>query len=291
MPFYVFNFTERFESTVMRRFAEGYLRGETPNPCIDCNRYVKITALLERALLLGYDGIATGHYARRSFEGGRWLLRKGLDAGKDQSYVLYCMTQAQLARTRFPLGELHKAQVREQAAALGFLNAEKPDSQDICFVPDGDYGAFLERHTGRPLRPGDFIDPEGRVLGRHRGTARYTLGQRKGLGLALPARGYVCALSPAQNTVTVGGEALLYSRVLEARELNWIACERLDAPLRCRAKVRYRQAEQRATVEQTDADTLRLTFDEPQRAITPGQAVVLYDGDTVLGGGTVSCVF
>jgi tRNA-specific 2-thiouridylase len=289
IPFYVFNFTERFERQVMDRFAAGYLAGETPNPCIDCNRFIKFSALLERASALDYGLISTGHYVRAEFDegGGRWLLRKGLDTDKDQSYVLYAMTQEQLARTRFPLGELTKPQVREIAAAHGFWNARKRDSQDICFVPGGDYGAFLERWTGRALPPGDFLTPDGCVLGRHKGTARYTLGQRKGLGLALPRPGYVCAICPAENTVTVGDEPLLFSRELEARDINLIACARLERPVRCRAKVRYRQAEQPAEAEQTGPDTLRLRFDQPQRAITPGQAVVLYDGDTVIGGGTI----
>ena len=287
LPFYVLNFKERFEGTVMRLFAEGYLRGETPNPCVDCNRYIKFGALLARAVTLGYDSIATGHYVRREFANGRWLLRKGADESKDQSYVLYMLTQEQLARTLFPLGEYTKERVREIAAERGFLNAGKRDSQDICFVPDGDYGAFLERYTGQPLRPGDFVSPEGRVLGTHRGTPCYTLGQRKGLGLALPRPGYVTAIDPAANTVTVGEEALLLRREFTAHEINLIACDSLESPLRCRVKVRYRQGAQWATAEQVDADTLRVVFDEPQRAITPGQAAVLYDGAYVVGGGTI----
>ncbi|MCL1952147.1 MAG: tRNA 2-thiouridine(34) synthase MnmA [Oscillospiraceae bacterium] len=287
LPFYVFNMKERFGREVMARFASAYLRGETPNPCIDCNRHIKFAALLEKAGQLEYDAIATGHYARRELSGGRWLLRKALDPSKDQSYVLYTLTQEQLARVYFPLGGMTKAQVRDYASARGFLNAQKKESQDICFVPDGDYGAFLERCTGQALRPGDFMDPEGHVLGRHRGTPRYTLGQRKGLGLALPRPGYVCGIDPARGTVTVGEEALLFGKTLTARDVNLIACDALSAPLRCKAKIRYRQAEQWATAEQTGADTLLVTFDEPQRAITPGQAVVLYDGDYVVGGGTI----
>ena len=287
IPFYVFNMKARFGREVMDRFAAAYLRGETPNPCIDCNKYIKFAALLEKAGQLEYDAVATGHYARVERSNGRWLLRKGLDPSKDQSYVLYMLTQDQLARVQFPLGGITKAQAREYALARGFLNAQKKESQDICFVPGGDYGAFLERYTGEPLRPGDFVDPQGRVLGRHRGTPCYTLGQRKGLGLALPRPGYVCGIDPAGDTVTVGEEALLFGNTLHARELNLIACEALPAPLRCKAKIRYRQAEQWATAEQLGGDTLRVTFDAPQRAITPGQAVVLYDGDCVVGGGTI----
>jgi len=287
IPFHVFGMEGRFGREVMDRFAAAYLRGETPNPCVDCNRHIKFAALLERAGQLEYDAIATGHYARLEFSGGRWLLRKGVDASKDQSYVLYTLAQGQLARARFPLGEMTKAQVRDYARERGFPNAQKRESQDICFVPDGDYGAFLERHTGQPLRPGDFVDPQGRALGRHRGTPCYTLGQRKGLGLALPRPGYVCGIDPARGTVTVGEEALLFGRTLHARDVNLVACDALASPLRCRAKIRYRQAEQWATAEQMDADTLRVTFDQPQRAITPGQAVVLYDGEYVVGGGTI----
>jgi len=287
MPFHAFNMEERFGREVIARFVESYLRGETPNPCVDCNRRIKFGALLEKAAKLGYDAVATGHYARREFSDGRWLLRKGLDPSKDQSYVLYTLTQSQLARVYFPLGGMTKAQVREYAQARGFLNAQKKESQDICFVPDGDYGAFLEQYTGQPLRPGDFINPEGQVLGRHRGTPRYTLGQRKGLGLALPRPGYVCGIDPARGTVTVGEEGLLFGRTLHARDVNLIARDALTAPLRCKAKIRYRQAEQWATAQRIDADPLRVNFDEPQRAITPGQAVVLYDGDYVIGGGTI----
>ena len=287
IPFHVFNMEERFKREVVDRFAAAYLRGETPNPCVDCNRHIKFGALLEKAAQLGCDAVATGHYARVERANGRYLLRKGLDPSKDQSYVLYMLTQSQLARVRFPLGGMTKAQVREYALARGFRNAQKKESQDICFVPGGGYGAFLERYTGQPLRPGDFVDPQGRVLGRHRGTPRYTLGQRKGLGLALPRPGYVCGIDPAGNTVTVGEEALLFGSTLHAREFNLDARGEFAAPLRCKAKIRYRQAEQWATAEQTGADTLRVNFDQPQRAITPGQAVVLYDGDCVVGGGTI----
>jgi tRNA-specific 2-thiouridylase len=197
------------------------------------------------------------------------------------------LTQEQLARTCFPLGDYTKERARQLAAERGFLNARKRDSQDLCFVPGGDYGAFLERYTGQPLRPGDFVSPAGQVLGRHRGTPCYTLGQRKGLGLALPRPGYVTAIDPAANTVTVGEEALLLRREFDARGINLIACDALASPLRCQVKVRYRQAAQWAAAEQTGPGTLRVVFDEPQRAITPGQAAVLYDGDYVVGGGTI----
>jgi tRNA-specific 2-thiouridylase len=286
LPFYVFSFTRQFEDAVIRRFVEGYLKGETPNPCIDCNKYIKFSALLERARTLEYDGIATGHYVRREFD-GRWQLRRGADANKDQSYVLYALTQGQLAHTHFPLGDMTKAQTRALAETRGLLNAHKRDSQDICFVPDGDYGAFIERYLGQPLKTGAFVDPDGHVLGRHRGAARYTLGQRKGLGLALPRPGYVCAVRPESNTVVVGDEDLLYARELTAHDINLIAVDQLARPTRCKVKIRYRQPEQWATAEQTGECSLRILFDEPQRAITPGQAVVLYDGEYVLGGGLI----
>jgi len=287
IPLHVFDMRDRFAKDVIARFTDSYLCGQTPNPCVICNRHIKFGALLDKATELGYEATATGHYARLEYAGNRWLLRKALDETKDQSYVLYTLTQGQLVRTRFPLGELTKKQVREYALSKAFPNAQKSESQDICFIPDGDYGAFLERCTGQPLCPGDFVDPQGRVLGRHRGTPRYTLGQRKGLGLALPQPGYVCGIDPSNNTVTVGDEVLLFGKTLRARDINLIACDALAQPLRCKAKIRYRQTEQWATAEQTDAGTLLVTFDEPQRAITPGQAVVLYDGDYVVGGGTI----
>jgi tRNA-specific 2-thiouridylase len=287
VPFYVFNMTALFAATVISPFVQGYLRGETPNPCIECNRSVKFGALLQKARTLEYDNIATGHYARREAQNGRFLLRKGLDHSKDQSYVLYMLTQDQLAHTLFPLGGFTKEQARALAVEAKLLNAHKRDSQDICFIPDGDCGAFLERTLGKPLSPGDFVTPDGTILGRHRGVARYTLGQRKGLGLALPAPGYVCGIDPARNTVTVGEEALLFRRDFIVRSLNFFPFDKLDGPLRCKAKVRYQQTEQWAVAEQTDKDELRVAFDVPQRAITPGQATVLYEGDYVIGGGTI----
>ena len=287
IPLHVFDMSGQFKREVVSRFVDSYLHGKTPNPCVDCNRHIKFGALLEKAAELGYGAIATGHYARLEQSNGRWMLRKALDESKDQSYVLYTLTQSQLARIRFPLGGMTKTRVREHALSKGFPNANKSESQDICFVPDGDYAAFLERYTGQKLCPGNFIDPEGRVLGRHRGTPRYTLGQRKGLGLALPRPGYVCGIDPVSNTVTVGEEALLFGTTLYAHDINLVACDTLDKPLRCKAKIRYRQTEQWATAEQIDAGALRVIFDEPQRAITPGQAVVLYDGEYVVGGGTI----
>lgn len=290
IPHYTFNFCEAFDEQVMRKFAESYQRGDTPNPCIDCNRYLKFGSLLRRAEELGMDYIATGHYARigRDPAAGRWALRKAADPARDQSYVLASMTQEQLSRTLFPLGGLHKAEVRAIAEEQGFCNAQKHDSQDICFVPDGDYGAFLERYTGKEFPPGDILDREGHVLGRHKGAVRYTLGQRKGLGVSGAEPLYVCGKSMADNTVTLGPESALYSRALLAEDWVWGAVPALTGPLRVKAKVRYRQEEKAAVAEPAENGAVRLTFDEPQRAITAGQAVVLYQGDTVLGGGTIT---
>jgi tRNA-specific 2-thiouridylase len=287
MPHYVLNFSGDFKDQVIRRFVETYERGATPNPCIDCNRYIKFESLLRRAQQLDFYYIVTGHYARIEKQGERYLLKKALDSRKDQSYVLYAMTQEQLAHTQFPLGDMTKSQVREAALARGFVNAKKQDSQDICFVPDGDYGAFIEAYRGKGYEPGNIIDREGRVLGRHRGLIRYTIGQRRGLGLSFPVPMYVAAKSPAANTLTLGPEESLYTNTLTADHLNLIACERLDRPLRVTVKTRYLQKEQGALAEQLDGDTLRLSFDEPQRALTPGQAAVLYQGDVVVGGGTI----
>lgn len=289
IPFYVFNFKESFRREVMDRFTEAYERGETPNPCIDCNRYIKFEKLMSRAKEIGCDTVATGHYARvaRDESAGRWLLKKGLDASKDQSYVLYSLTQEQLSRLLLPLGELTKEQVRQLAEENGFVNAKKRDSQDICFVPDGDYAAFIERHTGKSFAPGSFVGAEGQVYGQHRGIIHYTIGQRKGLGLSFPQPMYVCEIDPAANEVLLGEHERLFSTELIAEEINLISHAEISEPMKVKAKVRYRQAEQPATVVQTGPDQLKITFDQPQRAVTKGQAVVLYDGDTVVGGGRI----
>lgn len=287
IPHYVLNFSEDFRREVMEDFVSAYLRGETPNPCIRCNQYLKFGKMLRRARELALDTVATGHYARVERAGGRFLLKTARDEQKDQTYFLYRLTQEQLARTRFPLGTLTKAEVRAAAERFGFTNAHKRESQDICFVPDGAYGAFIERFTGESCPPGNYIDREGRVLGRHQGHIRYTLGQRKGLGIALGARAYVVDKCPAENTVTLGTDAELYAPGLEARELNLIACDTLETPVRCTAKVRHTQRRAAATAWQTGEDRLTVRFDAPQRAVTPGQSVVLYDGDTVLGGGVI----
>ncbi|MBO5954246.1 MAG: tRNA 2-thiouridine(34) synthase MnmA [Oscillospiraceae bacterium] len=290
MPFYVFNFTENFRKNVMDKFVDCYECGLTPNPCIDCNRYLKFAHLLERAKLLGCEKIVTGHYARIRQDNitGRYLLYKATDISKDQSYVLYSLTQDQLAHTLLPLGELTKTQARQLAEENGFLNARKKDSQDICFVPDGDYTAFMERYTAKQYPAGDFLDQDGNVIGRHAGAVRYTLGQRKGLGLAMGEPVYVCEKNMANNTVTVGPNEALYKKILRANDWNWFPFPVLTEPMRIKAKCRYRHAEQAATVYPEADGFARVEFEEPQRAITPGQAVVLYEGDQVIGGGTIT---
>ena len=290
IPYYVFNFKEDFEEKVISKFVSCYEHGATPNPCIDCNRYLKFESLLHRAQVLGCDCVATGHYAiiRQDPATGRYLLYKAAHVEKDQSYVLYSLTQQQLAHTRFPLGDLSKDQVRQIAREQGFFNASKRDSQDICFVPDGDYVAFMERYTGRHYPSGDFLDLQGNVVGRHAGAVGYTIGQRKGLGLAMGAPVYVCSKDMEKNTVTVGPDQALFSASLRANDWNWFPFPELTAPMRVMAKARYRQKEQPATIYPEDSGFARVVFDEPQRAITPGQAVVLYDGDLVVGGGTIT---
>ena len=286
MEFYVFNETERFARDVMDFFVAEYRTGHTPNPCIDCNRCLKFGALLDRALTLGYDYIATGHYARVSYEDGRYHLLRGRDARKDQSYVLYQLTQEQLSHLLLPIGEYDKPSIRALAAEAGLRNAGKPDSQDICFVPDGDYVNFLRDYGQVELNEGDFVDKSGRVLGRHRGLAAYTTGQRKGLGVSADSRLYVISKDAETNTVLLGDDADLFTTELTAARLNWIE-PAPDAPVRVTAKTRYSQRESAATVTPDGGGTARVVFDEPQRAVTAGQAVVFYDGERVVGGGTI----
>ena len=292
MPFYAFNFKADFREKVIDRFIRCYECGLTPNPCIECNRHLKFDHLLRRGMELGCDYVVTGHYAqiRQDASTGRYILYKAADLSKDQSYVLYSLTQEQLSRTLFPLGGLSKSAAREIAETQGFINAHKHDSQDICFVPDGDYVAFMERYTGKNYPAGDFLDLQGNVVGRHQGAVRYTLGQRKGLGLAMGAPVYVCAKDMEKNTVTVGPNEALYSTTLIAHDWNWFPFPELTEPIHVTAKARYNQQPQPATVYPEADGAARVVFDAPQRALTPGQAVVLYDGDMVVGGGTITTV-
>lgn len=290
---YVYNFKEMFNEKVISGFISSYEKGLTPNPCIDCNRYIKFEGLLERAVSLGCDYIATGHYARVEFdeERGRWLLKKAIsndgDNDKDQSYVLYNLTQDQLSHILFPLGNMKKSEVREIAEQNNLINADKPDSQDICFVPDGDYASFIERTTGKKYEAGDVKNIEGKVVGRHNGLINYTIGQRKGLGIAFGRPTYVIGKNVEDNSLIVGTEQELLSKSLVADDLNWISIESLTEPILCRAKTRYRMQEQPCVVYPEPDGRVYVEFNEPQRAITPGQRVVFYDGDIVIGGGVI----
>ena len=289
MKFYVFNETERFARDVMDRFVAEYCAGRTPNPCIDCNRCLKFGALLERALLLGYDYLATGHYARVKLDetSGKYRLLRGRDRSKDQSYVLYQLGQHQLAHLLLPVAEYDKPSIRRSARQAGLINADKSDSQDICFVPDGDYTRFLQEYGSVKMIPGDFVDRAGHVLGRHKGLPCYTTGQRKGLGVSAGKHVYVLRKNAQDNTILLGDNEELFTSVLTADQVNWISGETPASPLRVTAKTRYSQTEAAATVHPLPDGRIRVEFDVPQRAITAGQAVVLYDGEQVLGGGTI----
>ena len=289
IPFLVIDAAEPFRQLVQEEFVSCYEQGLTPNPCITCNRKIKFGYLLEQALNLGCDTIVTGHYARvrQDEQTGRFLLVKAADNAKDQSYFLSTLTQEQLKHIHFPLGERTKEQVRQIALEQGFLNAKKRDSQDICFVLDGDYMTFLEDFTNKKYPAGDFLDRDGNVIGRHQGAVAYTLGQRKGLGLAMGAPVYVCDKDMERNTVTVGPNEALYSRELVAEDFSWFPFPALKAPMRVLAKARSRMIEQPATVYPMENGLVRVVFDEPQRAITPGQTVALYEGDVVIGGGRI----
>ena len=289
IPFHEFDCREQFRQLVMDYFVRCYEEGGTPNPCIECNRHLKFGLLLERARELDCAYVVTGHYARIEFDeiSGRHLLKKAADEGKDQSYFLCRLSQNQLAHTFFPLGGLTKTEVRRIAEENGFINAKKRDSQDICFVPDGDYMTFLEQYTGKHYPAGDFLDENGKMIGHHQGAVAYTIGQRKGLGLAMGQPVYVCGKDMAANTVTVGPNDSLFRRELIADDWNWISIPQLSEPLRCKAKARSRMAEQDATVHPLENGQVKVIFDEPQRAITPGQTVALYTGTTVIGGGTI----
>ena len=286
---YTLNCKDCFRREVMERFVTAYAAGNTPNPCIDCNKYLKFDLFWERARALGMDFMATGHYARiiRDNESGRCLLQKALDHKKDQSYVLYNLTQEQLAHTLLPLGALNKEEVRRLAQEFCPNVSGKQESQDICFVPGGDYAGFVQNNMESPPEPGNFLDMAGRVLGRHKGLIHYTIGQRRGLGVSSDNRLYVVQKSVEDNTVTLGPESALYPNYLIADTLNWIAFDRLSAPLKAQAMTRYRSREAEVLITPLPDNRVRVDFLTPQRAPAPGQAIVFYDGDTVLGGGTI----
>ena len=290
MDFFIFDYTSDFSREVVDKFIACYEAGGTPNPCVDCNRCLKFGALLDKALSLGYDKIATGHYAtiQKDPTTGRFLLFRADDSNKDQTYFLASLTQQQLAHIEFPLGGLSKETVRKIAEEQGFLNANKRDSQDICFIPDGDYLSFMKKYTGKEYPAGDYLDLSGKVVGKHSGAVGYTIGQRKGLGLAMGEPVYVCAKDMERNTVTVGSNDDLFHTTLRANNWNFIPFSALTEPIRVTAKIRYRHIEQPATVYPEEKGFARVVFDTPQRAITTGQAVVLYDGNLGVGGGTIT---
>lgn len=288
IPYYVMNFKDTFKENVIDYFIEEYLQGRTPNPCIACNRYVKWESLLQRSMAIGADYIATGHYARvQQLPNGRYTLKRSATLAKDQTYALYNLTQEQLKRTLMPVGEYSKDEIRQMAEEIGLQVASKPDSQDICFVPDGDYAGFIEETADRHVPEGNFVTPDGKVLGRHKGIIHYTVGQRKGLGLALGYPAFVLEIRPETNEVVIGTHAESMADTLRANHLNFMSIEDLTEPLHVFTKIRYNHKGVWATIEKTGEDEILCTFDEPQRAVTPGQAVVFYEGDYVLGGGTI----
>jgi tRNA-specific 2-thiouridylase len=294
IPYYVVNQEERFEQDVVRPFVDEYLAGRTPIPCSLCNNHLKFDQLLKTARAIGADSIATGHYAVNEFDErrGRWILKRPADLAKDQTYFLFGLTQEQLAHTLFPLGRMTKPEVREAARQHGLRLAEKPDSQEICFIPGGDYKQFLtayleEQGREMPVTAGELVASSGEVIGRHDGISNFTVGQRKGLKVASPSPLYVLNIDSASHRVTVGADAELATRTLRARRLNWISIPALTEPTRVRAKIRHRHEPAWATLQPAASDEVTATFDEPQRAVTPGQSAVFYDGDEVVGGGWI----
>lgn len=290
IPYYVMNFKDVFQEKVIDYFTGEYIKGRTPNPCIACNRYVKFEALLQKALTMGMDFIATGHYSRIEYDEKRqkYLLKKSVTEAKDQTYALYTLTQEQLSRTLFPIGDYTKDRVREMARELGLTVAAKPDSQEICFVEDNDYSRFIRENTDYQAKPGYFFDSNGRKLGVHKGIINYTVGQRKGLGVTFGKPMYVVAIDTHDNTVVLGEENEVFSDLLFAENMNFISTSGLECEMRVKAKIRYSSKEADASILPATDGKVQVRFDIPQRAITPGQSVVFYNGDEVVGGGVIS---
>ena len=288
IPYYVMNFKQDFKENVIDYFMDEYLKGHTPNPCIACNRYVKWESLLKRSMDIGADYIATGHYARiEQLPNGRYALRKSATSAKDQTYALYNLTQEQLSKTLMPVGEYTKDQIRTFAEELGLPVAHKPDSQEICFVPDGDYAKFIEENSGKKIPEGNFVWTDGTVIGKHKGITHYTIGQRKGLGLAMGRPVVVTEIRPETSEVVIGEADDVFRTTLRADRLNWMSVPDIEGEARFLAKIRYNHSGSMCTVRKIEEDLVECTFDEPVRAVTPGQAVVFYDGDYVAGGGTI----
>jgi tRNA-specific 2-thiouridylase len=288
IPYYVMNFKQEFKENVIDYFVEEYKNGRTPNPCIACNRYVKWESLLTRSMQIGANYIATGHYARiEHLSNGRYAIRNSVTAKKDQTYALYNLTQQQLSHTLMPVGAYTKDEIRAIAEKVGIQVAHKPDSMEICFVPDQDYAGYITRETGYVSKPGNFVDLDGNVIGRHQGIIHYTIGQRKGLGLAMGHPVFVAAIRPDTNEVVIGENKDIFKKTLYANHLNFMAIEGLQDTMRAKGKIRYSHEGSACTIRMVGEDLLECVFDEEQRAITPGQALVLYDGEIVLGGGTI----
>ena len=289
IPFEIWDYRKEFDCEVIKRFVQTYKNGDTPNPCVECNHYIKFGVMMDRMKELGYDYLATGHYVRNEYDAttGRYLLKKAVDASKDQSYMLYNLTQEQLAHIVFPLGGYTKDEIRAMAGQQALQNAQKKDSQDICFVADGEYAEFIEAYTGETFAPGEFVTCEGKVLGMHQGMIRYTLGQRRGLGISAADRLYVVGKDLEKNQVILGSNEDLMADTVYANHVNLIAMDRIEGELRCKAKIRYKHKEADAIATQISDTEIKVVFDVPQRGITPGQSLVLYDGDVVIGGGVI----
>lgn len=287
IPYHVFHFEDDFENKVVKKFVKTYETGGTPNPCIDCNKNLKFSKLYEKAKELGCDYVVTGHYVFVEKKDNRFCLKKAVDISKDQSYVLYSLSQEELSHTYFPLGKLSKDSVRKIAEENHFINANKKESQDICFIPNGDYAAFIERYTGKKYKTGNFVDQNGKILGKHKGIIRYTIGQRKGLGLALPKPMYVCEKNVQNNTVVLCDNDSLFNDRVNVYDFNWVSIENPKKPFKASARIRYNMIEAPCTVTPNNDNSVSIVFDTPQRAITKGQAAVVYIDDYVIGGGTI----